>query len=279
MTGKNVLNAVVKKAATAVTGTAGPPSEDDLSAADPTTAAGADEYNVEYTMQTGLTRYAPMQPVPGTKVTATNTKPMFPTSSVPIAKSKLPIPSQVTTLTATQTFSTKSVENTVCHPRDCRAGHWTLPSIPFQLSADTFSRLLRRLTPQTTWPSSSGAGRTRHIFVPLHLCTSAIKGYPFLGNDMTWHRCLELAFLFYLLVLGWLAAIAFNMFYRHDYVVVRASADVSNSNVIIGCYQEAALFRPVLSNAPSSSINRTTAATRACQTRASPPHHPHLPKP
>ena len=118
MTGKNILNPTVKQAATDVTGTAGPPSEDTLSTANPTTAAGDDQYAVEYTMQTGLTRYAPMQPVPGTKVTATNTKPQFPTSSVRIAKSRLPIPSQLTTLTATQTFSTKSMENTVCHPRD-----------------------------------------------------------------------------------------------------------------------------------------------------------------
>lgn len=118
MTGKNILNPTVKKAATAVTTTAGPPSEDNIAdAAAP--AAGTDaadpQYDVQYTMQTGLTRYAPMQPVPGTKVTATNTKPMYPTSSVRIAKTKLPIPSQLTTLTATQTFSTKSVENTVCH--------------------------------------------------------------------------------------------------------------------------------------------------------------------
>lgn len=117
MTGKNILNPTVKKAATAVTGTAGPASEDNIADADPAGATGTavdnGQYDVEYTMQTGLTRYAPMQPVPGTKVTATNTKPMFPTSSVPIAKTRLPIPSQATTLTASQTFTTKMVENTV----------------------------------------------------------------------------------------------------------------------------------------------------------------------
>ena len=117
MTGKNILNPTIKKAAAAVDDTAGPPSEDNIATADTTTAAGEAEYDVEYTMQTGLTRYAPMQPVPGTKVTATNTKPMFPTSSVPIAKTRLPIPSQATTLTATQTFSTKMVENTVRQPK------------------------------------------------------------------------------------------------------------------------------------------------------------------
>lgn len=116
MTGKNILNPVVKAAAVAVTDTKGPAAEDNT-AADQTTSTSTDNgdvYNVEYTMQTGLTRYAPMQPVPPTKVTATNTKPLYPTSSVPIAKTKLPIPSIQTTLTATQTYSVSSIENTVC---------------------------------------------------------------------------------------------------------------------------------------------------------------------
>ncbi|XP_014552027.1 hypothetical protein COCVIDRAFT_30558 [Bipolaris victoriae FI3] len=111
MTGKNILNPTVKKAATDVTGTAGPASEDTLTDKDPATAG--DLYAVEYTMQTDITRYAPMQPVPGTKVTATNTQPQYPTSSVRIAKTRLPPPSQVNTITAQQTFSTKSRANTV----------------------------------------------------------------------------------------------------------------------------------------------------------------------
>jgi hypothetical protein len=116
-TGKNILNPTVKKAATAIDTTAGPAAEDtttdgsDPAAADP--AAG--DYGMEYTMQTGPTRYAPMQPVPPTKITAKNTKPLYPTSSVKIAKSKLPIPSIQTTLTQSQTFSVKSMENTVRH--------------------------------------------------------------------------------------------------------------------------------------------------------------------
>ncbi|EDU44313.1 beta-16-glucan boisynthesis protein [Pyrenophora tritici-repentis] len=115
MTGKNILNPVVKDAALAVKDTKGPAAED-TTAKDDTAAtdtANDDLYNVEYTMQTGPTRYAPMQPVPPTKITATNTKPLYPTSSVQIAKTRLPIPSQQTTLTASQTYSVSSVENTV----------------------------------------------------------------------------------------------------------------------------------------------------------------------
>jgi hypothetical protein len=137
MTGKNILNPTVKKAATDVTGTAGPASEDNLNDADPAAATGAGGlYDVEYTMQTGITRYAPMQPVPGTKITATNTKPRYPTSSVRIAKSKLPIPSQVTTLTATQTFSTKMRENTV-RPQKTGTKHiWPFTLHLIELSAN-----------------------------------------------------------------------------------------------------------------------------------------------
>ncbi|KAF9693943.1 hypothetical protein EKO04_007763 [Ascochyta lentis] len=85
-------------------------------------APGADgDYDVAYTMQTGPTRYAPMQPVPPTKVTAKNTKPLYPASSVKTATTFLPIPSIQTTITQSQTFSVSSVENTVAaapHPTD-----------------------------------------------------------------------------------------------------------------------------------------------------------------
>ncbi|KAJ4310481.1 Cell wall synthesis protein kre9 precursor [Neodidymelliopsis sp. IMI 364377] len=78
----------------------------------------ADEYDVEYTMQTGPTRYAPMQPVPPTKVTATNTKPMHPTSSYTIATTFLPIPSIQTTITQSQTYSVSSRVNTAAAAPD-----------------------------------------------------------------------------------------------------------------------------------------------------------------
>ncbi|CAA9961771.1 hypothetical protein PTMSG1_05148 [Pyrenophora teres f. maculata] len=115
MTGKNILSPVVKDAAIAVKDTKGPATEDDTAKDDTaaTDTVNGDLYDVEYTMQTGLTRYAPMQPVPPTKITATNMKPLYPTSSVEIAKTRLPMPSQRTTLTASQTYSVSSMENTV----------------------------------------------------------------------------------------------------------------------------------------------------------------------
>lgn len=93
--------------------TSGPTTQDTT-----TDAAGAadpaqGDYGVTYTMQTGAIRYAPMQPVPPKKVTATNTKPLYPKSDVRIATTFLPIPSIEKTITQSQTNSVKSVENTV----------------------------------------------------------------------------------------------------------------------------------------------------------------------
>jgi hypothetical protein len=115
MTGKGLLPANVKSAVTDISGTKGPAAIDTTGdkATQTTGAVDQEAYKVEYTMQTGLTRYAPMQPVPPKKITATNTKPLYPTSSVAIAKSKLPIPSVQTTITASQTYSVSSMENTV----------------------------------------------------------------------------------------------------------------------------------------------------------------------
>jgi hypothetical protein len=119
MTG--VFNDVVKAGVKDISGTTGPAAVDTTVApgADPAAAGAsavpdASEFDVEYTMQTGLTRYAPMQPVPLTKITAKgNPKPMFPTSSVEIAKTRLPIPKVQTTVTQSQTYSVSSRENTV----------------------------------------------------------------------------------------------------------------------------------------------------------------------
>lgn len=73
-------------------------------------------FDVPYNKQTGPTKYAPMQPVPPTKITAQGKPtPLFPASSFNIAKGKLP-PAQavISTVTASQTFSVHSIENTVC---------------------------------------------------------------------------------------------------------------------------------------------------------------------
>lgn len=99
-----------------VKGTTGPPT-DDATAKDGANAnPDAQLFDVEYTMQTGPTRYAPMQPVPGTKVTKKEATPQYPPSSVPIASVHLPIPKIQTTITQSQTHKVSSMENTVRHP-------------------------------------------------------------------------------------------------------------------------------------------------------------------
>jgi len=70
-------------------------------------------YGVPYQQQQGLTRYAPMQPQPGTKITVTSAAPLFPTSSAVLATTWLPAPTVLTTLTQVQTFSISSMQNTV----------------------------------------------------------------------------------------------------------------------------------------------------------------------
>ncbi|MCJ1249933.1 hypothetical protein MMC30_007159 [Trapelia coarctata] len=77
-------------------------------------APGADgPFAISYQFQTtGLTKYAPMQPKPGTQITATNTAPLFAPSPFTVATTFLPIPSQVTTITQAVTYSASSRENT-----------------------------------------------------------------------------------------------------------------------------------------------------------------------
>lgn len=101
--------------AAGVPGTAGPLTDNKVAAAVPNApgAAAAGDYGIPYNQQTGLTRFAPMQPVPKKTITATNTAPLWPTSAVQFAKTHLPIPSIVTTLTQAQTFSVASHANTV----------------------------------------------------------------------------------------------------------------------------------------------------------------------
>jgi hypothetical protein len=96
-----------------VDGTDGPAAKDATADAAKGAVGKDSDYAVEYTMQTGPTRYAPMQPVPPKTVTATNTKPLYPTSSVKIATAFLPIPSVQTTITQSQTFSVSSGVNMV----------------------------------------------------------------------------------------------------------------------------------------------------------------------
>jgi len=112
MTG--VFSAADITALATVTGTTGPAVVNAVAdAATPVTGtADAGVYGTPYNEQVGLTKYAPMQPVPPTAITATNTSPQWPTSSVSLASTFLPIPSIVTTLTQANTFSVSSHANT-----------------------------------------------------------------------------------------------------------------------------------------------------------------------
>lgn len=151
---KGTFPDTVKKGVSDISGTTGPKAVDTTvkaGAANPAAPADGD-YDVEYTMQTGLTRFAPMQPVPSKKITATGTpKPLYPTSSVVIAKSRLPIPSVQTTITQSQTYSVSSRANTV------RAVYCRI----FWQCANQSLRLLLSPILLTIWPNSSIAGRTR----------------------------------------------------------------------------------------------------------------------
>ncbi|KAF8861347.1 beta-1,6-glucan boisynthesis protein-like protein [Acephala macrosclerotiorum] len=110
MTGS--FSATVAAANLQVTGTAGPDTVNAVDGTGTTTSSATGGWATPYNLQTGLTKYAPMQPVPPTAITATNTSPLWPTSSVSLATTFLPIPSEVMTLTQSNTFSVSSHANT-----------------------------------------------------------------------------------------------------------------------------------------------------------------------
>ena len=98
-----------------VKGTDGPPTENQMAGQDAAKEdADADGlFGVAYTLQTGPTRYAPMQQQPPTKITAKVATPLFPTSSAKIATTWLPPPVALTTMTESATYVVTSRENDV----------------------------------------------------------------------------------------------------------------------------------------------------------------------
>ncbi|TVY46814.1 Cell wall synthesis protein [Lachnellula occidentalis] len=105
--------AAVITANAAVTDTSPPATVNNVVDAGSASSTHADgNFGLAYTLQTGLTRYAPMQPVPPTAITKTATIPLNPTSAVQFATTFLSNPSAVTTLTESQTFSVSSRANT-----------------------------------------------------------------------------------------------------------------------------------------------------------------------
>ena len=110
--------APVLAAASAVTATTPPAVVNKLANAPAPNpgAPGAEDpalFTVPFNLQEGTVRYAAMQPVPPTAITATNTAPLYPTSAVKFASTFLPIPTIATTYTQEGTFSVASHPNTV----------------------------------------------------------------------------------------------------------------------------------------------------------------------
>ncbi|GIZ43267.1 hypothetical protein CKM354_000649900 [Cercospora kikuchii] len=105
--------ASVATAMKSVTGTAGPATIDQVSN-NAGAAVGADggSFDVPYADQSGATKYAPMQGIPPTKISAKNFKPLHPTSGYTIATAFLPNAKVQTTITQSQTFHVSSMENT-----------------------------------------------------------------------------------------------------------------------------------------------------------------------
>jgi len=115
LTGMSSTFSPAVAAANAGVTSSAPPAAKNALAANANAAAGTAAgglFEISYNLQTGLTKYAPMQPVPPTAITKKDTAPLNPTSAVQFATTFLPNPSQVTTLTASQTFSVASHPNT-----------------------------------------------------------------------------------------------------------------------------------------------------------------------
>ncbi|KAG8531516.1 uncharacterized protein KY384_003145 [Bacidia gigantensis] len=103
----------VQQAVKSVTDTKGPETQNQIQDGANNAAAGNNGlYGTPYSLQTGATKYAPMQKKPGTKITAKNPTMQYPTSSAKIAKTALPPPKQLTTMTQSVTYSAVSRENT-----------------------------------------------------------------------------------------------------------------------------------------------------------------------
>lgn len=77
-------------------------------------ATGATGYTIPYQLQSGPTRYAPMAKKPGTSITAKTATRQYPTSDYEIATTYLPEANVEITVSAPVTYSTSSIENTVC---------------------------------------------------------------------------------------------------------------------------------------------------------------------
>ena len=87
-----------------------------------TAPAAGGSYTVPYTMQTGVTRYAPMQRVPSSKITKESASPQYPTSAYTAYKTFARAPKQEMTVTQAGTFTISSREATVSPHYVCLGG-------------------------------------------------------------------------------------------------------------------------------------------------------------
>ncbi|KAF1812087.1 putative beta-1,6-glucan boisynthesis protein [Eremomyces bilateralis CBS 781.70] len=109
MTGTFPAN-VVTALSTLGSTTAGPARKNAMAAANP---GATGDFAVPFGQQTGLTRYAPMQSLPPTQITAKDKPPLYPTSNVIIATAFLPpaSPSIMTTVTQSKSYTITMIEN------------------------------------------------------------------------------------------------------------------------------------------------------------------------
>ena len=115
MTG--VFPKTVQQGLQTVSGTAGPATQNNIQAvqagAGQATAAATGDFAIPYTLQTGEVRYAPMPPMPATKISAKGQSRQWPTSAYTAYAVPAGPPNAVSTITQAITFSASSMENTV----------------------------------------------------------------------------------------------------------------------------------------------------------------------
>jgi hypothetical protein len=116
MTG--VFPAAVAAGVADISGTSGPPTQNNIVAPQAGGAGGAapadtGAYATPYTMQTGSIRYAPMPPSAQSTITAKNANRQWPTSAYTIYLTNAGAPNAITTNTLPVTNQVSSVENTV----------------------------------------------------------------------------------------------------------------------------------------------------------------------
>jgi hypothetical protein len=124
--------------------------------------AAVDPHTIPYGEQTGLTKYAPMPKMAGTTILDKSPTPQYPPFPFVKATTYLPAPTVQWTDTAYLTFTTHSIENTVC----CPPRHYTEKQ-SMLIRLFFFFRLHQPLRRRWIRECSDGwnGGRTRNIAI------------------------------------------------------------------------------------------------------------------